>query len=241
MAGVGSYNIIKEGAKAPGFGSQGRTIMKKAIRISILLVTALVVPLAGCTAEEPGYVIVIGNPEVQIVNSNSDIITIDEATRAIATIEYEHYQIHEGNTFTILEVNDLGNGVVRDILVVSPNTTEWAHLVWEIEHELETLIQFYQDTTYTDNGTEITSFNRNGNSTHTATTLVYHTPTITNVGTLIGTIQQGSGKKAGGSDRLSNEFILQQNTAYLIRITNLTVNNNLIFMKLNWYEHTNED
>ena len=213
--------------------------MKRKLLASVGL-GMLLVAFSGCTAEEPGYVIVSGNPEVMVVDSDGDIVTIDEATRAIVTIEYEHYQIHAGNTFTVLEVTDLGNGAVRDILVVSPATTEWAHLVWEIEHELETKIQFYRDTTYTDSGTAITSFNRNGNSSNVATTLVYHSPTITNVGTLVGTIQQGDGKKAGGSDRLANEFILKQNAAYLIRITNLTVNNDLIFMKLNWYEQTNK-
>ncbi len=201
----------------------------KNLVLTLLLLSMLMI--TGCTAEEPGYSVV--------VDSDGDAITVDVATGVFVTIEYEHYQIHEGNTFTVLEVTDLGNGAERDILIVSPKTTEWAHLVWEIEHELETLIQFYRDTTYTAAGTGIVAFNRDGNSTHTATTLVYHTPTITNVGTLVGTIQQGDGKKAGGSDRLSNEFILKQNTAYLIRITNLTVNNNLIFLKLNWYEHTN--
>ena len=206
--------------------------MKKRI-MCVVLSILLLLPLVACTADSPGY--------VMVVDSDGNIIAIDAATRAIATIEWEHYQIHEGKTFTVLEVTDLGNGAVRDILGVTPDTTEWAHLVWEIEHELETSIQFYQDTTYSDNGTAISSINRNGNSTNIATTLVYHSPTITNVGTLIGTIQQGSGKKAGGSDRLANEFILKQNTAYLIRITNLTANNNLIFMKLNWYEQTNVD
>lgn len=212
--------------------------MKKKLLALTVLATSLFAFL-GCTAEESVYVIVSGNPEVIVVDGNGDLITIDEVTGALATIEYEHYEIHYGHTFTILEVTDLGNMAVRDILVVSPDTTEWAHLVWEIEHELETSIQFYQGTTYTDNGVAIISFNRDGNSTNDATTLVYHTPTITNVGTLVGTIQQGDGKKAGGSDREANEFILKQNTAYLIRITNLTVNNNLIFVKLNWYEHVN--
>ncbi len=201
--------------------------------ICFVLLLLLLLPLVACTEDSPGY--------MKVVDTDGDIITIDEATRAIVSIEWEHYQIHAGNTFTILEVTDLGNGAVRDILVVSPDTAEWAHLVWEIEHELETSIQFYRGTTYTDNGTAIVAFNRNGNSTNVATTLVYHTPTITNVGTLTGAIQQGSGKKAGGSDRLANEFILKQDTAYLIRITNLTANNNLIFMKLNWYEQTNVD
>ena len=205
--------------------------------LTLLLLGTLI--LTGCSAAEPGYFTVDGSLDVVVVDEDGDPISIDDNTRSLTTIEFEHHQIHVGNTFTILEVTDLGNMAVRDILVVSPDTTKWAHVVWEIEHELETLIQFYRDTTYTDNGTPIIAFNRNGNSSNTATTLVYHTPTITNVGTLVGTIQQGNGKKAGGSDRLANEFILKQNCAYLIRISNLTVNNDLIFMKLNWYELTN--
>ncbi len=210
-------------------------------RIATALFLIIIMMSAGCTAEDPGYATVIGNPEVIVVDSDGDIITIDKATRAITTIKFEHHQIHEGNTFTILEVTDLGNGAVRDILIVTPDTPKWAHLVWEIEHELETSIQFYQDTLYSNNGTPIPSFNRNGNSGNVATTLMYHTPTITNVGTLVGTIQQGADKKAGGGDREDNEYILKQNSSYLIRITNLTVNNNLIFVRLNWYENTNKD
>ncbi len=174
--------------------------------------------------------------EVVLIDETGNLVTIDEYTRSLTTIGWEHHKIHEGDTFTVLEVTDLPNAAVRDILIITPDTTKWAHLVWEIEHELETLIQFYRGTVVTDNGTVVPSFNRNGNSDNVSTTFVYHTPTITNDGVLIGTIQQGSGKKAGGSDRQSNEFMLKRNTMYLVRITNLTANNNLIFMKLNWYE-----
>ena len=218
------------------WGNKRTDLNRGALFVCLL---SLVVLMLGCTEIEPGFVTTTDDSKVQVVDSDNEIIVIDESTGAISTIEFEHYRIHSGDTFTVLEVTDLGNGAVRDILVVTPDTTRWAHLVWEIEHELETSIQFYRGTTYTDLGTPITSLNRNGNSATTATTLIYHTPTITLVGTLLGTIQQGDGKKAGGSDRLANEFILEQNQSYLIKITNLTVNNNLIFMKLNWYEHTN--
>ncbi len=169
-------------------------------------------------------------------NTTYQVPWVDSATHALLVIDVEHYEIHEGATFTVLNVVDLGNAEVRDILIVTPDTAKWAHLVWEIEHELETKIQFYNNTTVTNNGTAIQAINRNGNSTENSTTLVFHTPNITNVGDLLGTIQQGDGKKAGGSDREANEFILKQDCAYLVRITNLTVNNNLIFTKLNWYE-----
>ena len=163
----------------------------------------------------------------------------DTNTRATIAIEYEHSRIHEGFYFTVLDTLDVPNGDNRTFLLVTPDTTRWAHLVWEIEHELETSIEFFRGTTVSDTGTLIPAFNRNGNSTNNATTLVFHTPTVDTLGMLVGTIQQGDGKKAGGSDRVSNEFILRQNTIYLIRITNMTVNNNLIFTKLNWYELIN--
>ncbi len=199
--------------------------------ITVLLVVTVL--LGGCTADDPGY--------AKVVDAGNNVIAIDEISRAIVSIDFEHHKIHEGNHFTILDIDDLGNAEVHDMLVVTPDTTEWAHMVWEIEHELETLIQFYMGTTYSDIGIIESSFNRNGNSINTATTLVYHDATITGVGTLVGAIQQGAGKKAGGSDRQSNEFILKQNTVYLIRITNLSANNNLVFIKLNWYEHVSLD
>ncbi len=198
--------------------------------VALLLTTVL---LTGCTAYDAGY--------AKIVDANNNVITVDESTRAIVFIDQEHHELHEGNYFTILCIDDLGNAEVYDMLIVAPDTTEWAHLVWEIEHELETLIQFYRDATYSDIGIIEPSFNRNGNSDNTATTLVYRDATITDVGTLVGTIQQGAGKKAGGSDRQSNEFILKQDTVYLIRITNLTANDNLVFIKLNWYERVSLD
>ena len=173
-------------------------------------------------------------------HSFDELLIRDAMSGKLVAIEYEHSQIHEGIMFTILEVTDLTNGATRDLFVISPDTTKWTHLVWEIEHELETTIQFYLGTTYSAIGTEITSFNRNGNSGNVATTKVYHTPTITDVGTLIGTIQQGDGKKAGGSDRLSNEFMLKQGAVYLVRITNATASNNLISVKLNWYERVSQ-
>ena len=207
--------------------------------VALFFLLLLAIPFVSCAAD-PIYTATDEIAEVQMVDTSGEIIGIDSATGVISTIESDHHKIHDGSMFTVIETVDLGNGETRDILMVSPDTTKWAHLVWEIEHELETSVSFYKDTTYSDNGTPITSFNRNGNSTANATTLIYHTANITNVGTLVANIQQGSGKKAGGADRQSNEFILKQNCAYLVRITNETVHDNLIFLKLNWYEHTNK-
>jgi len=226
--------------------------MKKLFKGVLLFTILSTIVLMGCTAGEAVYiqsdetlsiqsdttldVAVDGSVNSVLVNADGDTITVDSNTRTLVNIDYEHHMVHQGKMFTVIEVTDLGNGAVRDILIVTPDTTEWAHMVWEVEHELETMVQFYCGATYSDNGTAISSFNRNSNSNNTATTLIYHTPTITDVGELIATIQQGDGKKAGGGDRVSNEYVLRQNCAFLIRITNSTTSQNLVAMKLNWYE-----
>jgi hypothetical protein len=69
---------------------------------------------------------------------------------------------------------------------------------------------------------------------------VFHTPTVGATGTTV--IREwhiGSGRSVGGGDRATQEFILKQNTKYLIRINNQTTNNNYMALKLSWYEHTN--
>ncbi len=216
--------------------------MKKATLLLIGIFSSLFI--IGCSAQEAIHTeLDAASDDAQVVirgrtgDDTYQVPRIDPVTQALILISYGHHQLHAGNMFTVFEVNDLGNGANRTLLIVTPDTTRWAHLVWEFEHELEATIDFYKDSIYIAPGTIVPSFNRNGNSTNVATTLVYHSPTLLDAGMLIATIQQGDGKKAGGSDRVANEFILEQNTAYLIRITNNTASNNLASMKLNWYEH----
>ncbi len=209
----------------------------------LYILVALLITTTSCSAADPLYSSSnISNDllDVTLNDTDGDPLGIDSVTNALIIIDYEHHEIHAGSSFTVIESTELGNGATFDVLIQTPDTTKWAHLVWEIEHELETQFQFYSDTVYTDNGTAINAFNRDANSSKVSTTLVYHTPTIGGVGNLTATIVSGSGKKSGGGDRLANEFILKQDCAYLIRITNLTANNNWQTVKLNWYEHTSK-
>ena len=168
--------------------------------------------------------------------------SVDSATNALNTITYEHHEIHAGSSFTANYTVELGNGAVIDILVVTPNTTKWAHMVYSLICELETDFKFYEGPTTTNDGTGLTEFNRDRNSSTAATTVVSHTPTIAGgaEGTLIRQKHFGSGKADGAEGHDVHEFILKQNTKYLFRITNGTASNNWISFILNWYEHTNK-
>lgn len=156
---------------------------------------------------------------------------------APVTIDYPHYRIHTGATYTTGYDLDTSNGASLDILVVTPNTTVRSHFTYEIVAELEAHFTMYEGVTTSNNGTALPSYNRNRNSANTSTLLTYHTPTVSNLGsTLLRRWHSGSGRAYGGGDRGTHEFILKQNTSYLLRITNSTTNNNYMAVKLDWYE-----
>ena len=171
---------------------------------------------------------------------NSTLVSaVDGKTTALKMIEYEHHEIHGGSSFTTSYKADISNGANLDLLVVTSDTTKWAHLTYEMDVELETDILIYEGVTATA-GDAVVAYNRDRNSLTAATVVVTSTPTsITPGTTLIRSYHLGSGRSLGGGARATHEFILKQNTKYLIRLTNSTTNNNYMSVKLDWYEHTN--
>lgn len=169
------------------------------------------------------------------------IVRVDASTHALEVIEYEHHEIHSGSSFYVTYTVDLGNGASQDILLVTPDTTKWAHMVGSVTTESEAHVYFYEDTTTSNDGTAMTEFNRNRNSGTAATVVATYTPTVTGVGTLIWESHFGSGRGVGGGARSENEFVLKQNTKYMLRVTNATANANYIAIAINWYEHTDKN
>lgn len=175
--------------------------------------------------------------------TDGDIVPLkfDHATSVLATVDHEHQKIHEGAAFTASFKADVAGGGVMDILIVTPNTTKYAHFTYEIECELETDILFYEAPTATAAANPIVAYNRDRNSATAATVVITHTPTsITEGTTIIRSSHVGSGKSYGGGERATHEFILKKNTKYLLRLTNAVSNaTNQIAVKLDWYEHEN--
>ena len=173
--------------------------------------------------------------------TNFQAARMDKYTRSIQTIEYEHHEIHAGSSFTCSYDAEIANGANLDLLIVTPNTTSWAHLTYEIDVELETQMYLYEAPTATAAANPVVAYNRDRNNITAATVVVTHTPTgITPGTTIIRSHHLGSGKQWGGGARGVHEFILKQNTKYLFRLTNATVSNNWMSVKLDWYEHTNQ-
>ncbi len=164
---------------------------------------------------------------------------IDLSTTAACGIEYAHHEIHGGSSYTASKSFTHGAGASPNILIVTPNTTKWAHFIFSVVSDDVVAATFYEAGDYS-GGNAITAYNRNRNSTKTSGLTITDTATDGGAGkgTGIWTFKGGANKTvtdSTGSDR--HEFILKQNTKYLIEAVG--ANGDLITVLLDWYEHTN--
>ena len=165
----------------------------------------------------------------------------DAYTGSIVQIDIPHAAIHIGKYFShsgIVSVPGTGT-TTYDHLIVTPSLGgAYVHLrvfvisssSAPVEHRL------YEGTTTSANGTAQIGFNFNRNYPN-ATLGLYHSPTITGLGTLIHTSNVVGTKQTGGAGETSGtEWVLLQGTKYLSRITNTSGSTASIGYLMEWYE-----
>jgi hypothetical protein len=98
-------------------------------------------------------------------------------------------------------------------------------------------LYFYEGATST-GGTAFTPINRNRNFTTESQVAMVINPTVNTTGTLLDAqfMPGGVGKKSGGGDAQSLEFVLKPLTNYLIRMTNVNGTDHAGHIVLEWYE-----
>ena len=235
-----------------------RTDLHRSALLFILM--PFLILMAGCTVDDPGYVITTedSKAQIEIVDVDGDIVTIDSATEAIATIEYEHHEIHAGDSFScwyMQEVSDTGD---RSIVTFrTPNTTRWVHVTVTFSATVMAHSRIWEAPAVNDNtGAALPIYNRNRNSPTLPT--VWDTSTnpdtqgwatyftelnMGNVagGTEIGHMHLGTGegkKTVGGGARGQQEWILASNTLYAFEIESTNDDDNIHVIEVDWYEHT---
>lgn len=157
------------------------------------------------------------------------------------TIDVEHHEVHCGDSYTVCRTADLGNGAVDTIIINVPNETgtprRTYHTVITIITEAEVQFDLYEGATTAADGTGITAYNRDRNSTFTTGLTFFHTPTTPAGGTLICSRHWGSGRNSGGDSRGTQELVLKNNTKYRLVLTNATATNNYISWEIDHYVH----
>ena len=154
--------------------------------------------------------------------------SIDITSNAMRTVTETDAATHRGKHFKAgFQDLAMSTGDVIELVLVTPNTTEWAHFSLRSSYTGIVTVDMFEGATLSDDGTAVTRLNRNRNSDIVSTTLAYHTPSITTTGTKIVSKFLGSegfrsdiGESFAGSDH----FLLKQNTKYILRLTAVTNN-----------------
>ena len=164
---------------------------------------------------------------------------LDGITRDLVVVDEPHNEIHEGDNYRYCDPTTLASGVSQDYLITTPNTAKWAHFTFHADGSDITSVFLYEGSDKTGT-TAQTVFNSNRNSTNTAgVTVLKGTSGGTTDGTLLCSYSSGVKEKLGASTDHNSEWVLKQNTKYLLRITSGAVGNKCN-INLSWYEHTNE-
>ena len=185
----------------------------------------------------------------------------DPMTGALMTIDYPHHELHSGSSFTASYTNVTTNNNLHRSAIgfTTPNTTKWFHSIAAISASDPAEVFVCEAATIDDDdGTQAVAYNRNRNSAKVSTVLSLEgTPTAGSITTFTeaqvvaatftcgtelayGVIQEGGGPQAvGGVARGIQEWILKQNTTYVIVVKNTAQNPNAHNIRLDWYEHTN--
>jgi len=169
---------------------------------------------------------------------------LDPSTSALEIIDYPHHEIHAGDSYVCTDVQSVDT-TTQYWMVTTPDTTKWGHVLFILEcsGEIEVTITEGADRTGT---AALTAINRNRNSSNTAGITVHrgYTNGTTDGATTVFKVRSGSTNVGGrtvfgGGVRGVNEFVLKQNTKYIIKIeTFATV---YVTLDLNWYEHTDDN
>ena len=165
---------------------------------------------------------------------------IDKTSNSLLTQSFSLNSLWAWNHYISRLTSAMAASSTEDLLIVTPNTTKWAHMiiVWESQ-DWAVSVTLYEDTVTSSDWTRDNERNRNRNYPDNNTTLVYTSPTVTSVWNIISQWYFWSWKPAWWWVRDSEEMILKQNTKYLVRVTNETTSVNHVNVFLDWYEHIN--
>ena len=169
-------------------------------------------------------------------------IMSDDVTDHLVLIDEAHHEVHESGNYLVSDVQNLSTTTMK-WMVTTPDTLKWSHMVFDIECTGEVRVTILEGADRT--GTNLlTTINRNRNNGIAAGTLIHRLVSAgtTDGATTIfdlrsGATGQGSKTITPGGGRGENEFMLKQNTKYVVSVT--TFADVYATVHFDWYEHTN--
>ncbi len=144
-----------------------------------------------------------------------------------------HDMIHNGLIFITSTEFTVDAGLSALLLIKTGDVG--IHLLPGAKGSLQAKVYFYEGPTVSAEGTPVSSHNRDFTSGKVTGTSFFHTPTVSDKGTVKDKDRFGSGNKSGGESLATNEFVLAANTYYLLEVVSES-NGNEVVIKTDHYD-----
>jgi len=185
----------------------------------------------------------IGATEQVMRNPTSSITTplLDPDLGAQVFVNEYEYALHRSwrfkATYLVPHGSEVTNDGSRDFLIRVQS--EHAHMRISLSVGGNCELYLYEGPEVLGSGAQIAVLSKNRDPTGNPGTLVYHTPNLGLIGTLLGVwfVPGGSGPRATGGDWGDTHWILRANTDYAISVTNRSGGAIQFSLGLGWSEH----
>jgi len=172
----------------------------------------------------------------QITDGTDNLILTDGSA---VNIDLPHNEIHDGNSYVANHLfPNVGNNSYADLHIIV-GSTKAPHIQMFVVGDGKSYISLHRGATYSNVGTSLTAYNRNGESSNTTQSQLYYSPTVSNSGTMLyqTLLPGGTGSRAVGAqtgDR--SETIFKYSMDYLLRVQNVSAGASDIAIEINFYE-----
>ena len=163
-------------------------------------------------------------------------LNVDDRIESVGTVlvvmDDIHHKIHDEEFYTApVRFDKIPSGTVSEVLFRTPDSTVSVHFDAAFSSTAAAEVSLREGATVTGSGTVVAAVNHDRSSTNAATAVIRSSPTVLASGTEIAHVQLGGGKAAGvygSSGGTRYEFILKQNTEYILRALSEGANNDMI-------------
>ena len=175
---------------------------------------------------------------VRITDGTTDAL-VDPDLGALLTVPIEHNLVADGVVFSCFHSFLLTPAATSKWLHVKVPATHIAHMRFRFMSEAKIDYYVYEAPTLTNDGTALTEFDINRVTANASNVDVFHTPTITAVGTMIDNGMIGTNgflSDTGGSVSPMRDWLFKASESYLIGANNNDAAAKDFVIQLSWYE-----
>jgi len=174
-----------------------------------------------------------------IVGDGTNDIEVDPDVGGLLVTPIEHSLVADGVVFSCFYSFLLVAAATSKWLHVKVPATHTCHIRWRFMSEAKIDYYVYENPTLTNDGTALTEFDLNRTTANASNVDVFHTPTVTNVGTMIDNGMIGTSGflfDSGGSVSPMEDWIFKASESYLIGANNNDAGAKDIVIQLVWHE-----